>query len=128
MSPETVTDTAQQQLIERGWAALPAEYRMPVEAPTLKEARAGCKRLAEMHENFHVASWFPPKRQRTHFHSIYAYCGMSDDLGDETGYREQSLALLDLISKSRKAALLVRALTRKFMGRNLAQAAGRQAA
>ena len=110
MSPETVTDTAQQQLIERGWAALPAEYRMPVEAPTLKEARAGCKRL------------------RTHFHSIYAYCGMSDDLGDETGYREQSLALLDLISKSRKAALLVRALTRKFMGRNLAQAAGRQAA
>jgi hypothetical protein len=53
---------------------------------------------------------------------------MSDDLGDETGNREQSLALLDLISKSRKAALLVRALTGKFLGRNLAQAAGRQAA
>ena len=97
MSPETVTDTAQQQLIKRGWAALPAEYRMPAQAPTLEEARAWCKRLAETHyENFHVASWFLPKRLRTHFHSIYAYCRMSDDLGDETGNREQSLALLDL--------------------------------
>jgi squalene synthase HpnC len=97
MSPETVTDTAQQQLIERGWAALPAEYRMPAQAPTLEEAHVWCKRLAETHyENFHVASWFLPKRLRTHFHSIYAYCRISDDLGDETGNREQSLALLDL--------------------------------
>jgi hypothetical protein len=29
MSPETVADTAKEELIERGWAALPAEYRMP---------------------------------------------------------------------------------------------------
>ena len=107
----------------------PHEYLTPIERPTLEEAKAWCRHLASTHyENFHVATWFLPKRLRTHFHSIYAYCGMSDDLGDETGYREQSLALLDLISKSRKAALLVRALTRKFMGRNLAQAAGRQAA
>jgi squalene synthase HpnC len=33
---------------------------------------------------------------RPHFHAIYAYCRMSDDLGDETGSREQSLALLDM--------------------------------
>lgn len=85
------------QLIEQGWAALPAEYRMPDKAPTLAEARAWCQRLTETHyENFHVASWFLPKRLRAHFHAIYAYCRVSDDLGDETGDREQSLALLDL--------------------------------
>jgi squalene synthase HpnC len=85
------------QLIERGWAALPPEYRIPEHPPTLDEARAWCQRLAETHyENFHVASWFLPKRLRSHFHSIYAYCRVSDDLGDETGNREQSLALLDL--------------------------------
>ncbi len=87
----------QSQLIERGWAALPPEYRMPEHPPTLAEAQDWCQRLAETHyENFHVASWFLPKRLRRHFHSIYAYCRVSDDLGDETGNREQSLALLDL--------------------------------
>jgi squalene synthase HpnC len=85
------------QLAEQGWAALPAEYRMPANAPSLAEARAWCRRLAETHyENFHVASWFLPKRLRAHFHAVYAYCRVSDDLGDETGNREQSLALLDL--------------------------------
>ena len=91
------SSTTQEELIERGWAALPAEYRIPEHAPTLREAQAYCQRLAESHyENFHVASWFLPKRLRTHFHSIYAYCRISDDLGDEVGNREQSLALLDL--------------------------------
>lgn len=90
-------DTAQHDLIEKGWAALPPEYRIPEKAPTLEEARAWCRRLAETHyENFHVASWFLPKRLRPHFHSIYAYCRVSDDLGDEVGNPEQSLALLDL--------------------------------
>jgi squalene synthase HpnC len=83
-------------LLEQGWAALPASYRIPEVAPTLEEARAWCKHLAETHyENFHVASWFLPKKLRPHFHAIYAYCRVSDDLGDETGNREQSLALLD---------------------------------
>lgn len=69
---------------------------MPAEKPTLDEARAWCKRLAETHyENFHVASWFLPERWRAYFHSIYAYCRVSDDLGDEVGNREQSMALLD---------------------------------
>lgn len=90
-------NATQEELIERGWAALPAEYRIPATKPTLEEARVYCQRLAETHyENFHVASWFLPKRLRPHFHSIYAYCRISDDLGDETGDREQSLALLDL--------------------------------
>lgn len=84
------------QVIEQGWAALPADYRMPAAAPSLAEAQAWCERLAKTHyENFHVASWFLPKRLRPHFHAIYAYCRVSDDLGDETGNREQSLALLD---------------------------------
>jgi squalene synthase HpnC len=85
------------ELVERGWAALPAEYRIPEQAPTLDEARAYCQRLATTHyENFHVASWFLPERLRPHFYSIYAYCRIADDLGDEVGNREQSLALLDL--------------------------------
>jgi len=90
-------DTAQNELIERGWAALPPEYRIPDQPPTLEEARAWCRHLAETHyENFHVASWFLPKRLRPHFHSIYAYCRVSDDLGDEVGNPDQALALLDL--------------------------------
>ena len=85
------------ELVERGWAALPAEYRIPEQRPSLEEARAYCQRLATTHyENFHVASWFLPARLRPHFHSIYAYCRIADDLGDEVGNREQSLALLDL--------------------------------
>jgi squalene synthase HpnC len=63
----------------------------------LAEARAWCKRLAETHyENFHVATWFLPERLRPHFHAIYAYCRVSDDLGDEVGNTQESLALLDL--------------------------------
>lgn len=90
-------DTAQNDLIEKGWSALPPEYRIPVTPPTLEEARAWCRRLADSHyENFHVASWFLPRRLRPHFHAIYAYCRVSDDLGDEVGDRDASLALLDL--------------------------------
>jgi squalene synthase HpnC len=93
----TTTVTNPNDLIEAGWAKLPPEYRMPATTPTLEEARAYCQRLAESHyENFHVASWFLPKRLRQHFHAIYAYCRISDDLGDEVGNREESLALLDL--------------------------------
>ena len=90
-------DTAQHDLIERGWSALPPEYRIPETPPTLEEARAWCRHLAQTHyENFHVASWFLPKRLRPHFRAIYAYCRVSDDLGDEVGDRDAALALLDL--------------------------------
>jgi squalene synthase HpnC len=62
----------------------------------LPEARAYCERLAKSHyENFSVATWFLPKKLRPHFYSIYAYCRISDDLGDEVGNPQQSLALLD---------------------------------
>jgi squalene synthase HpnC len=85
-----------EQLLEAGWAALPPSYRMPSRVPSLVEAQQYCKELTESHyENFHVASWFLPKRLRPHFESIYAYCRISDDLGDEVESPEQALALLD---------------------------------
>jgi squalene synthase HpnC len=97
-APLSEKETREKQaMIERAWASLPSSYAIPEVAPTLDEARAWCKRLAESHyENFHVASWFLPKDLRPHFHSIYAYCRVSDDLGDEVGDTEQSLALLDI--------------------------------
>ncbi|HEY5253877.1 MAG TPA: squalene synthase HpnC [Acidobacteriaceae bacterium] len=83
-------------VLESAWRKLPAQYRMPKQTPTLAEAQAYCRELAESHyENFHVATWFLPKRLRPHFQSIYAYCRISDDLGDEVGDAQQSLALLD---------------------------------
>ena len=85
-----------EELIARGWAALPESYRIPDVVPTLEEAQAWCRQLAESHyENFHVASWFLPRDLRQHFYSIYAYCRVSDDLGDEVGDRAAALALLD---------------------------------
>ena len=84
------------EALDSAWRKLPAQYRMPKQAPTLAEAQAYCRELAESHyENFHVATWFLPKRLRPHFQSIYAYCRISDDLGDEVGDAQQSLALLN---------------------------------
>jgi squalene synthase HpnC len=84
-------------LIEQAWARLPVSYRIPEAVPTLAEACAFCKNLAESHyENFHVASWFLPPALRPHFHAIYAYCRISDDLGDEVGSKAEALALLEL--------------------------------
>ena len=79
-----------------GWNALPESYRIPATAPSLAEARAYCERLAKSHyENFSVATWFLPKRLRQHFYNVYAYCRISDDLGDEVGDPQQSLELLN---------------------------------
>jgi squalene synthase HpnC len=84
-------------LADQGWASLPTSYQIPERTPTLEEARQYCRELTESHyENFHVASWFLPKRLRPHFHSIYAYCRISDDLGDEVPSQAQALALLDV--------------------------------
>jgi squalene synthase HpnC len=78
------------------WKHLPSEYAIPDQAPSEREARQYCRRLARTHyENFSVATWFLPQRSRQHFFNIYAYCRISDDLGDETGDAETSLRLLD---------------------------------
>lgn len=64
----------------------PKLYRTPVERPSLPEAQAWCKHLAETHyENFHVATFFLPAVLRPHFQSVYGFCRTSDDLGDEVG-------------------------------------------
>jgi squalene synthase HpnC len=91
----TVSDT--NRIAEQGWASLPSSYRIPERTPTLAEAQQYCRELAQSHyENFHVASWLLPKRLRPHFHSIYAYCRISDDLGDEVPNHAQALALLEV--------------------------------
>jgi squalene synthase HpnC len=64
--------------------------------PTLGRARRYCRRLARRHyENFTVASLLLPRALRPHFYHVYAYCRWADDLADETGDPQQSLALLD---------------------------------
>jgi squalene synthase HpnC len=79
-----------------GWSRLPASYAIPATPPRLEDARQYCARLARTHyENFSVASWFLPRRLRQHFFNVYAYCRISDDLGDEVGDKHASLALLD---------------------------------
>ncbi len=79
-----------------GWNTLPPEYAIPAVAPSLEESQAYCQRLARSHyENFSVASWFLPARLRQHFFNVYAYCRISDDLGDEVGNPAMSLLLLD---------------------------------
>ena len=47
------------------------------------------------YENFTVASRLLPRRLRQHVCNIYAYCRWADDLADEIGDPQRSLALLD---------------------------------
>ena len=96
MSSRIPTSSLSRSDAANGWAALPKQYAIPESAPTLKESRAYCERLAKNHyENFSVATWFLPARLKPHFYSIYAYCRVSDDLGDEVVNPQQSLALLE---------------------------------
>ena len=60
------------------------------------QGRKYCRRLARGHyENFTVVSWLLPRRLRQHFYNVYAYCRWADDLADEPGDPQKSLALLD---------------------------------
>ncbi len=78
------------------WSNLPPEYAIPQQAPSLMRAQGYCRRLARTHyENFSVATWFLPERLRQHFYNVYAYCRISDDLGDEVGNANVALQLLD---------------------------------
>ena len=79
-----------------GWSRLPVSYAIPNVAPSLEESQQYCRNLARTHyENFSVATWFLPKHLRQDFVNVYAYCRISDDLGDEVGDASASLALLD---------------------------------
>ncbi|HEY4045381.1 MAG TPA: hypothetical protein VGM27_00825 [Acidobacteriaceae bacterium] len=110
------------ELVERGWAALPPEYRVPDRRPTLEEAHDYCRRLAESHyENFHVASWFLPRRlSRGGLEILHAIERQDYDV----------LRNRPAISKGRKLALLLRALSKKLLAGLAGEgsAGGRQAA
>jgi squalene synthase HpnC len=96
MTPTTTTDSRVAPIACPGWNRLPAEYAIPATPPSLEEAQEYCRRLARTHyENFSVATWFLPKRLRQDFLNVYAYCRISDDLGDEVGDPATALALLD---------------------------------
>jgi len=78
------------------WDRLPPSYAIPKQAPSQSQAQKYCRRLARTHyENFSVATWFLPQHLRQHFYNVYAYCRISDDLGDEIGDPSASLQLLD---------------------------------
>src|ERR1700724_4509439 len=80
----------------QAWSRLPVAYTTPASAPSLQKSREYCRQLARTHyENFSVATWFLPKKLRQDFLNVYAYCRISDDLGDEVGDAAASLALLD---------------------------------
>jgi squalene synthase HpnC len=84
------------QAPSEGWSRLPAAYAIPSSAPTLEQAQEYCRRLARTHyENFSVATWFLPHKLRQDFLNVYAYCRISDDLGDEVADPTAALALLD---------------------------------
>jgi squalene synthase HpnC len=89
-------DAAGETLAADSLDGAPEEYRTPQDRPTLDEARAWCHQLASTHyENFHVATFFLPRIMRPHFESLYAFCRVSDDLGDEVGDTATALRLLD---------------------------------
>ena len=76
-------------------AGAPPALLEPEIRPTVAEARQWCKALAESHyENFHVATKLLPARLRPHFHAVYAFCRVSDDLGDEVPDRLVATHLL----------------------------------
>jgi squalene synthase HpnC len=73
----------------------PPLYLTPATRPSLAEAQTWCKTLTTTHyENFHVATFFLPPALRPHFHSVYAFCRTSDDLGDEVADTATATRLL----------------------------------
>jgi squalene synthase HpnC len=90
------TTTESREAATAAWSRLPAAYAIPSSVPTLESAQSYCAQLARSHyENFSVATWFLPKHLRQDFFNVYAYCRISDDLGDEVADPIASLALLD---------------------------------
>ena len=73
----------------------PEIYLTPVTRPSLEQSLLWCKQLATSHyENFHVTTFFLPKRLRPHFYSVYAFSRTSDDLGDEVADTKTATRLL----------------------------------
>jgi squalene synthase HpnC len=68
----------------------------PFSPPSLAEAEQYCRWLAGAHaENFSLIQSGLPRTLQQPFCNLYAYCRWADDLADETGNPQASLALLD---------------------------------
>jgi squalene synthase HpnC len=81
---------------EHALLGAPHQYLTPLERPSREEAKAWCRELTRSHyENFHVATVFLPRNVRPHFESVYAYCRVADDLGDEVADPAVAMRLLD---------------------------------
>ena len=64
-------------------------------AVSIDEATSYCRDLTLAHgENFSVLSRYVPDRMLEGVCAVYAFCRWADDLGDETGDRDDSLRLL----------------------------------
>ena len=71
-----------------------ATKHLTVAAPDVGSAYEACRHLAAgSYENFNVGSRFIKRRLRPHFYSVYAFCRLVDDLGDEV--EADRLELLD---------------------------------
>lgn len=65
-------------------------------APSLRQAREFCARLAREHyENFPVASWLLPRHLRPAVQAMYAFARIADDFADEAKHEGQRLKRLD---------------------------------
>ena len=73
----------------------------------LAHADAFCRRLARRHyENFTVASAVLPADLRVHLARLYAYCRVTDDLGDESRSATRLLAWRDEVEAALDAGVL----------------------
>jgi squalene synthase HpnC len=82
----------------------------------LPEAQRFCAAIAGgAAENFSVMSGLVPAAARQSFQAIYAFCRISDDLGDEAGSREAASAWLQWWRASLHAAFAGRALHPVFV-------------
>ncbi len=75
---------------------------------SLTAAYEWCRSFAAANqENFTVISWLLPRELRPHFAAVYAFCRMTDDLGDEA--EGDRLALLDAWEQEFRASVEGRA-------------------
>jgi len=83
-------------------SALPPEYRIPDQRPTLEEHARTAGIWPPPTTRIPCSLMVSTRAPSPHFHCIYAYCRHADDLAMKSGNREQSLALLDLWGGTRR--------------------------
>jgi len=85
-------------------------------ASDVTSAQEFTRNLAHAHyENFTVVSILVPRHLRQDFSNIYAFCRIADDLGDELGDRDLSLAWLDRFKDQTRACYAGECVNNVFM-------------